>query len=305
MADCVKKAQCVAWFIETKSDTQTQRNYRTTYEESPPSRSSIREWYHKFMTTGSVEHKKGYGHPRTSEESVERIRETFRRSPTKSVRQAAQELQMPRSTIHDVLHKRLRLTAYKVQILHAIKPDDYAKRYEFAVDMLHRLDADEHFLNRILFSDESMFHVSGMVIKHNVRFGGSEQPHAVLELQRSSEKVNVWCGLLHDRILGTFFFSEKTVTSSTYLDMLEIYAFPQLQDLQPNVLFQQDGAPPHWVLTVRKSLNNSFPQRLIGRDGPIAWPPRSPDLTPLEFFFWGYVKDTVYGTQVNSLEELK
>ncbi|GFS63633.1 uncharacterized protein TNCV_1961891 [Trichonephila clavipes] len=43
----------------------------------------------------------------------------------------------------------------------------------------------------------------------------------------------------------------------------------------------------------------------IGRDGPIAWPPRSPDLTPLEFFLWGYVKDNVYGIQVNSLEELK
>ncbi|GFW14149.1 DUF4817 domain-containing protein [Trichonephila clavipes] len=180
---------------------------------------------------------------------------------------------MPRSAIHYALHKRLRLTAYNVQILHAIKPDDYAKRYGFAVDMLHRLDADEHFLNRTLFSDESTFHVSGMVNKHNVRFWGSEQPHAVRELQRSSAKI---------------------------------YAFPQLQDLQPNALFQQNGAPPHWGLTVRESLNNSFPQRWIGRDGPISWPPRSPDLTPLDFFFfWSYVKDTVYGTQVNSLEELK
>ncbi|GFW83207.1 DUF4817 domain-containing protein [Trichonephila clavipes] len=111
------------------------------------------------------------------------------------------ELQMPRSTIHDVLHKRSRLTAYKVLILHAIKPDDYAKRYGFAVDILHRLDADEHFLNRVLFSDESTFHVSGMVNKHNVRFWGSEQPYVVRELQRSSEKVNLWCGLLYDRII--------------------------------------------------------------------------------------------------------
>ncbi|GFV52916.1 DUF4817 domain-containing protein [Trichonephila clavipes] len=81
-----ESSMCVAWFIETKSDTQTQRNYRTTYGESPPSRSSIREWYHKIMTTVSVEHKKGYRRPRTSEKSVERIRETFRWSPTKSVR---------------------------------------------------------------------------------------------------------------------------------------------------------------------------------------------------------------------------
>ncbi|GFV84692.1 DUF4817 domain-containing protein [Trichonephila clavipes] len=150
------------------------------------------------MTTGSVKHK-GYGRPRATEESVERIRETFHRSPTKSVRQASRELQMTRSTIHDVLHKQLRLTAYKVQILHAIKPNDYAKRYGFAVDMLHRLDADEHFLNRTLFSDESPFHVFGMVNKHNVRFWGSEQSQAVRELQRSSEK---W-GYVKDTVYGT------------------------------------------------------------------------------------------------------
>ena len=29
------------------------------------------------------------------------------------------------------------------------------------------------------------------------------------------------------------------------------------------------------------------------RDGPIPWPPRSPGITPLDFFLWGYVKDIV------------
>jgi hypothetical protein len=42
-----------------------------------------------------------------------------------------------------------------------------------------------------------------------------------------------------------------------------------------------------------------------GRDGPIPWPPRSPDITPPDFFLWGYVKDTVYRTPVTSLDELK
>jgi hypothetical protein len=45
----------------------------------------------------------------------------------------------------------------------------------------------------------------------------------------------------------------------------------------------------------------------IGRDGPIPWPPRSPDITPLDFFLWGYVKGIVYKTKtpVSSLHELK
>jgi hypothetical protein len=45
--------------------------------------------------------------------------------------------------------------------------------------------------------------------------------------------------------------------------------------------------------------------RWVGRDGPIPWPPRSPDITPLDFFLWGYVKDIVYKTPVTSLDELK
>jgi hypothetical protein len=38
---------------------------------------------------------------------------------------------------------------------------------------------------------------------------------------------------------------------------------------------------------------------------PIPWPPRSPVITPLDLFLWGYVKDIVYKTPVTALDELK
>ena len=57
---------------------------------------------------------------------------------------------------------------------------------------------------------------------------------------------------------------------------------------------QKDGAPPHWGSHFRRFLDATFPNRWIGRDGPTPWPPRSPDITPLNFFLWGYVKDTSY-----------
>jgi hypothetical protein len=87
--------------------------------------------------------------------------------------------------------------------------------------------------------------------------------------------------------------------------MLELFAVPQMAHLQPNVFFQQDGAPPHWGLTERESLIQTFPNRWIGRDGPIPWPPRSPDITPQDFFFWDYVKDQVFRTKVGSVVELR
>jgi hypothetical protein len=45
--------------------------------------------------------------------------------------------------------------------------------------------------------------------------------------------------------------------------------------------------------------------RWIGRDGPMPWPPRSPDITPLDFFLWGYVKSSGFRTPVNGLDDLK
>ena len=80
---------------------------------------------------------------------------------------------------------------------------------------------------------------------------------------------------------------------------------PQLEQYQPQVIFQQDGAPPHWGLEVRQFLNDTFPERWIGRDGPIPWSPRSPNITPLDFFLWGYVKDIVYRTKVRDVSDLQ
>ena len=70
-------------------------------------------------------------------------------------------------------------------------------------------------------------------------------------------------------------------------------------------MFQQDGAPPHWGLIVRDFLNETFPNQWIGRNGSTAWPPRSPDITHLDFFLWGYVKDKVYRTPVRDVETLQ
>ncbi|KYN16168.1 hypothetical protein ALC57_11579, partial [Trachymyrmex cornetzi] len=66
-----------------------------------------------------------------------------------------------------------------------------------------------------------------------------------------------------------------------------------------------DGAPCHFGLIVRNLLNNIFPGRWIGRRGPIEWPPRSPDLTPLDNFYWGFLKNKVYETKPTDIDKLK
>jgi hypothetical protein len=58
-------------------------------------------------------------------------------------------------------------------------------------------------------------------------------------------------------------------------------------------------------MSCHDALDKHFPGRWIGRGGPISWPPRSPDITPLDFFLWGYVKDIVYKMQVRDIDQLK
>ena len=62
---------------------------------------------------------------------------------------------------------------------------------------------------------------------------------------------------------------------------------------------------PHWAIIVREQLNHIFNDRWCGRDGPIPWPPNSPDLAPPDFFVWGYVKSTVYAKRPQNLVDLR
>jgi len=68
-------------------------------------------------------------------------------------------------------------------------------------------------------SDEAIFHVRGAVDRRTVRIWGWENPHAYVEHQRDSPKVNVFCKISSQKVYGQFFFAEETVTGMTYLDI--------------------------------------------------------------------------------------
>ena len=52
-------------------------------------------------------------------------------------------------------------------------------------------------------------------------------------------------------------------------------------------------------------LETKFGERVISRNGPVGWPPRSCDLTPLDYFLWGYVKSMVYANKPATIDELR
>ena len=76
---------------------------------------------------------------------------------------------------------------------------------------------------------------------------------------------SVFGAVCHRIVIGPCFFAEETDCGTTYLDKLEQF-FPQIEQLQPNIRFQQDGTP-HWFNEVRMTWDNIFPGRWIGRGG--------------------------------------
>ncbi|GFU37127.1 uncharacterized protein TNCV_1555091 [Trichonephila clavipes] len=69
--------------------------------------------------------------------------------------------------------------------------------------------------------------------------------------------------------------------------------------------FQQDGATCHTARATIDFLKDTFGDRLISRFGPVNRPPRSCDLTPLDFFLWGYVKSLVSADKPQTLDHLE
>ena len=86
------------------------------------------------------------------------------------------------------------------------------------------------------------------------------------------------------------------MTGQNYLDCLQCELPKQLEDVplatRIAMYFQHDGAPSHYTRHVMHQLNDTFPNRRIGYGSTINWPPRSPDLTPLDFCLWGLMKET-------------
>ncbi|GBP20082.1 hypothetical protein EVAR_13854_1 [Eumeta japonica] len=88
--------------------------------------------------------------------------------------------------------------------------------------------------------------------------------------------------------------------------MLDDFFVPELQNFPGyNRKTWFNGATSHTSYRSLPRVREIFPGKLISRRGDVNWPPRSPDLTPIDFFLWGYVKSKVYTNKPTSLEQLK
>jgi hypothetical protein len=117
------------------------------------------------------------------------------------------------------------------------------------------------------------------------------------------------CAIFEFGVWGNYFSEEDdvtvAVTSDRYCATLENFLWPKLDDL-----FDEHVAEclvsTRWRNSPRISSSTRNYQRNVSwACCLLAWPLRLPDLTPCEFFLWGYLKAQVYEHRPQTLEGLK
>lgn len=277
-----------------------------------PSPIGISKMYKKLHSTGSVFNRPKSGRPRsaTNEANEIMVLASVYNKRQQSLREVALETGNSITSVWTILHRH-KFHPYGVKLTQELSEADFEKRHDFC-EIMERKIRDPDFLKRVCFSDESTFHLTGYVNRHNCRYWCEDNPHEYREAHsQRPKKRNVWAGILDNEVIGPFFI-DGNLDGPKYILLLHHQIVPAMrasaarQNIDWNdVYFQQDGAPAHYARLVRDYLDIVFPNRWIGRKGPIQWPPRSPDLTPLDFFLWGFVKDRVFRTVPESIQEME
>lgn len=226
-----------------------------------------------------------------------------------SIQRRIQELGTDLNSSWKILRKSLGLKTYKIQLKQELMPSDHKRRVIFSEWASAELNIDRFSYRKIIFSGEANFWLNGCVEKHNMRYLDKQNPHEFLKVALHPEKLTVWCAFHAGGVIGPFFFKNERgknvdVDKIRYRAMLNEFFFPKTAGFF-DMWFQQDGATCHTARETRDLLRKQFDGMIISRLHNVSWPARSCDLTPCDFFLWGYLKSLVYANKPQTIEDLQ
>lgn len=279
-------------------------------ERNHPKPAVFERLLNQFEESGSVNYKKPITRKFVTEdeESVFNVIGSVIENPNISQSQISGNTNISQASISRILKKH-RFHPYKIQLCQELYGNDFDNRIQFCMWVLDKAAENENFFDNVLFSDECNFHNNGLVNRHNFHYYSDSNPHEYRVMRNQNRwSINVWGGILGPYLIGPYFF-EGPLNGMMFLDFLSQKLPVLLEDVplntRRNIWLQLDGAPPHYHREVRQFLNANFQNRWIGRNGFQNWPPRSPDLTPPDFFLWGYIKGIVNNTPPTTPYDMK
>lgn len=284
-SDDVRLDILTVYLSNNKNARSSVREYRRLYPNRPvPSRKTFQRMLVKMSDTKTLKNKKKI---RNNDENRElNILLYFDEDRKKSLRDCSRDLDISYSMAQRTLHK-YKYKARKPSVLQKLYPNDNIVRNNFCQIMLEKHREDPLIFNHIFWTDEASFSTSGINNRKNNHYWAPVNLHIVEEIQFQGRRtLNLWAGIFNNRVIYKFF--EGNMNGVKYLDILREIIENNVDNLPLNqmirTIWQHDGARYHNNVNVTTLLNQNF-NEWIGRHGPITWPPRSPDLTPLDFFF--------------------
>ena len=281
--------------------------------DEAPCRALVFKWVRKFQE-GKLERRSGSGRKLSArtEANVSRVRDSVLLSPKRSLRHRSQALGLSKSSLHRILKRDLHFRPYRFQLCQKLTAPDKQKR----VKMAKWFNEHPTVLNKLWFSDEAHFWLSGHVNSRNSVQWGTEKPDEVLTAPLHPEKVTVWMALRRGGgVIGPFFFEDEqgrtvTVNQGRYIEQVLTPFWEELgekvgTERRGREWFQQDGATPHTAQKPLQWLRERFHGKLVSLKTDVEWAPNSPDLSPLDFFLWGHLKARVYTHKPRTTTELK
>lgn len=249
---------------------ETAREFQRTFPNSRhPSGRFISRLVQRMRERGSIHPVGGPGRPRLHSSDVEiDVLSYFYSHPHSSVRIAASEMNVPRTTVWRIL-RRNKMHPFSIHGLQGQESTDYQRRLDFCNWALNKEDAKPSFLKNIIWTDECCFKQDGCINPQNEHFWSDTNPLAVHDIHHQKQfSVNVWCGIFRNRLLGPILY-DGTLTGDRYLNEILNVVIPDFMNelpltVLPHVWFQQDGSPAHQTTVVKQWLNNEFPDKWIG-----------------------------------------
>ena len=313
-----EKAKVVQFYLESKSIILTQRRFKVHFKtKSAPSRNTILSLTEKFLRVGSVKNlQKSFSGRKKwirTAERVQSVRTLVNNDPRKSHRRLAQEAGCSSSTTQRILRKDLQMFPYKLSMRSKLTEADRIARSAFCECFLRKCREIVGFLENVWFTDEAHFYLDGRINTQNNRIWSDRTPDVVAECQLHPPRCTAWCAVGSSGIIGPIWIEDDagevlTVTAERYRQVLQKF-WAALQrkcvDTINEQWLQQDGAPAHAATATIRWLQERFGERVIARGTSFTWPPRSPDLTPPDFYLWGRVKEVAYKREPRTIPELK
>lgn len=305
-----EKWDMIIAYIESGKNVSDAANlYFTRYpERRQPNRVIFSKLSNNLKNYGSFvkPRPKKYAKPNKENETIN-VLGFVEVNSSSSSREIEGEIGVPRRTALRIL-KDNKYKPYKIRINHYLYPNDNQKRLQFCRWYLQKCEEVNSFRNNIIWTDEAKITSDGLFNRNNQHIWSDINPNANTTRKRQGRYgFNVCCFMMQNKIY--YFTYEDNLNANLYLELLENHLAEFLDSIplqtRQNIFFQLDGAPAHNAMVTRNFLNHTFPNNWIGTYGPVNWPPRSPDITPLDFFLWGFLKDQVYSKENNNMEELR